>query len=93
MPNRIMHFLDRSAELARLDRLARRQVGGLVVLYGRRRIGKTRILLEWARRRNGLYTVAGAVPGVPGQAGGEAMRANGTWSAEAWIVSACSSAR
>ena len=44
--------------MARLDRLAQREAGGLVVLYGRRRIGKTRLLLEWCERQQGLYTVA-----------------------------------
>ena len=54
----IMKFVNRSAELARLDRLARSEEGGLAVVYGRRRIGKTRLLLEWVRRHGGLYTVA-----------------------------------
>jgi hypothetical protein len=54
----IMLFLDRTAEMERLDRLAYREGGGLAVVYGRRRIGKTRLLLEWSRRHGGLYTVA-----------------------------------
>jgi uncharacterized protein len=54
----IMRFLDRSEEMARLDRLAARKKGGLVVLYGRRRIGKTRLLLEWCAKHGGVYTVA-----------------------------------
>lgn len=54
----IMRFVNRTAELARLDRLARSEEGGLAVVYGRRRIGKTRLLLEWVRRHGGLYTVA-----------------------------------
>lgn len=54
----IMRFVDRSEEMARLDRLAESPQGGLAVVYGRRRIGKTRLLLEWAGRRGGLYTVA-----------------------------------
>jgi AAA+ ATPase superfamily predicted ATPase len=54
----IMKFLDRTAEMERLDRLAGREGGGLAVLYGRRRVGKTRLLLEWSRRHGGLYTVA-----------------------------------
>lgn len=54
----IMEFIDRENEMARLDRLARREAGGLVVLYGRRRIGKTRLLLEWCEHHDGLYTVA-----------------------------------
>lgn len=53
-----MLFLNRHEELARLEGLSSRKVGGLAVLVGRRRIGKTRILLEWAERTGGLYTVA-----------------------------------
>lgn len=54
----IMNFIDREAELARLDRLVRRRGAGLAVVYGRRRLGKTRLLLEWTRRHGGAYTVA-----------------------------------
>jgi uncharacterized protein len=54
----IMLFLNRTEEMERLDRLASREDGGLAVVYGRRRIGKTRLLLEWSRRHGGLYTVA-----------------------------------
>ncbi len=53
-----MRFVDRNAELARLHRLAESPEGGLAVLYGRRRIGKTRLLLEWSARHGGLYWVA-----------------------------------
>ena len=53
-----MKFLDRTDELARLEALRARSAGGLAVLVGRRRIGKTRLLLEWSRRGDGLYTVA-----------------------------------
>jgi len=42
-----MDWLDRTTEIARLDRLAARRDGGLVVLWGRRRVGKTR-LRTWA---------------------------------------------
>lgn len=52
----IMLFLDREAELGRLERVARD--GGLVVMYGRRRVGKTRLLLEWVGRHGGVYFVA-----------------------------------
>jgi len=55
---RIMKFIDRQDELARLDRLAAAEEGGLAVVYGRRRVGKTRLLLEWAKKHGGLYTVA-----------------------------------
>ncbi len=58
MLSRIMKFLNRTEELARLDRLARSSAGGLAVVYGRRRVGKTRLLLQWCERHEGLYTVA-----------------------------------
>jgi len=32
--------------------------GRLAVVYGRRRVGKKRLLLEWTGRHSGLYTVA-----------------------------------
>jgi uncharacterized protein len=50
-----MDFVDRLAELGRLGGLPS---PGLAVLWGRRRVGKTRLLLEWSRQRAGLYTVA-----------------------------------
>ncbi len=53
-----MNFLDRTAELGRLDRLNRSADGGLAVVWGRRRIGKTRLLLEWVERNGGVYWMA-----------------------------------
>jgi uncharacterized protein len=58
MLRRIMFFVDRLEEMERLDRLAASEDGGLAVVYGRRRIGKTRLLLQWSSRHQGLYTVA-----------------------------------
>lgn len=58
MPLCMMRFLNRTAELDRLDALIGRDDGRFAVVYGRRRIGKTRLLLEWSKRRDGLYTVA-----------------------------------
>ena len=58
MLSRIMRFVNRQSELARLDRVAASEEGGLVVVYGRRRVGKTRLLLEWEKKHQGLYTVA-----------------------------------
>jgi hypothetical protein len=52
-----MRFLNREHEMKRLDALVERG-GGLGVIYGRRRIGKTRLLVEWVRRHDGVYTVA-----------------------------------
>jgi len=53
-----MEFVGRKEEIERLDDLCRRRHGGLAVLTGRRRVGKTRLLVEWNRRHGGLYTVA-----------------------------------
>lgn len=53
-----MRFVNRKEELSRLDSLMRAREGGLAVLHGRRRLGKTRLLVEWARKHGGLYTVA-----------------------------------
>jgi AAA+ ATPase superfamily predicted ATPase len=53
--NAIM-FWNRKQELAALRELDRG--GGLAVVWGRRRIGKTRLLLEWSERARGVYTVA-----------------------------------
>lgn len=55
---RIMLFLNRHAEIDRLDRLMAVPDGGLAVVFGRRRIGKTRMLVEWATRHGGVYAVA-----------------------------------
>jgi hypothetical protein len=48
-------FVDRQDEIRRLQRL---QGPALAVLWGRRRVGKTRLLLEWNAKRGGLYAVA-----------------------------------
>jgi AAA+ ATPase superfamily predicted ATPase len=44
--------------MERLSRLATQRAAGLVALWGRRRVGKTRLLSEWCRHHDGLYTVA-----------------------------------
>jgi len=51
-----LEFVNRGPELQELDTAARR--GGLVVVYGRRRIGKTRLLRNWLDRHGGLYSQA-----------------------------------
>ena len=41
-------FIDRTAELALLQGLlTRRRAGELLLLYGRRRVGKTALLRRW----------------------------------------------
>ncbi|MBE7501706.1 MAG: ATP-binding protein [Verrucomicrobiales bacterium] len=54
-------FANRQQELRELDAAAAR--GGLTVLYGRRRVGKTRLILEWLNSRQGLYSQA--IEGAP----------------------------
>ena len=53
-------FLNRSAELASLERMNSRRTAQLVAVFGRRRIGKTSLLLEWLARHRirGVYWVA-----------------------------------
>lgn len=53
-----VQFLGRTLELQRLSRAHRRAQGALVVISGRRRVGKTRLLLEWVKNDGGVYTVA-----------------------------------
>lgn len=53
-----MDFLDRASEMQRLLSLSGRAGGGLGLVWGRRRVGKTRLLLEWVKRVGGVYTVA-----------------------------------
>lgn len=51
-------FLDRREELSRLRQLFRRQGRGFGVLYGRRRCGKSRLLLEALPGGRAVYYVA-----------------------------------
>jgi len=53
-----MKFVNRREEMKRLDDLVEVGRSGLVTLWGRRRIGKTRLLIEWSKKHKGLYTVA-----------------------------------
>ncbi|MDE0263326.1 MAG: hypothetical protein OXJ37_13055 [Bryobacterales bacterium] len=52
-----MELLGRDSEVRRLNKeLAR--TGSLSVIWGRRRVGKSRLLIEWCRHCDGLYAVA-----------------------------------
>ncbi|MFM7293042.1 MAG: AAA family ATPase, partial [Planctomycetia bacterium] len=53
-----VRFIDRHHEMRRLGRFADRGGPGLVVVWGRRRVGKSRLLAEWVSRCDGLYWVA-----------------------------------
>ena len=54
-----MEFLNRQDEFSRLDR-ALGNPGGFAAIWGRRRVGKSRLLIDWSGRRDGLYAVADA---------------------------------
>ncbi len=51
-----LEFVNREAELHELDAAAKR--GGLLVVYGRRRVGKTRLLQHWLQTCDGHYSQA-----------------------------------
>ena len=53
-----MQFLNRHQELARLRKLSHSKTASLGVVWGRRRIGKTRLLIEWAEESQGIYYMA-----------------------------------
>ncbi len=53
-----MKFVNRFKELGRLKKLFRSRTAGLAVIWGRRRLGKTRLLLEWTEKNKGIYFVA-----------------------------------
>lgn len=52
-----MKFVNRHKELKRLEKVAHSD-GALVVIWGRRRVGKSRLLLEWTQQHQGVYFVA-----------------------------------
>jgi AAA+ ATPase superfamily predicted ATPase len=51
-----LEFVNRNAELAELDAAALR--GGLLVVFGRRRVGKTRLLRRWLDEHGGMFSQA-----------------------------------
>ncbi len=51
-------FINRERELASLNRVYQEPAGGLVVLYGRRRLGKTSLLREFSRDKRCVYYMA-----------------------------------
>ena len=53
-----MNFIDRHQEMKRLMRADKSDGGGLVVVWGRRRLGKSRLLTEWCGQTDGVYWVA-----------------------------------
>ncbi len=54
-------FIDRASELADLESRWRSEVSELVIVYGRRRVGKTELLLRFAQGKRALYFLAAQV--------------------------------
>jgi len=48
-------FFERKSELAELDEIASEPTAQFLILYGRRRVGKTTLLLHWAERCGYFY--------------------------------------
>ncbi len=55
-------FVDGETELQQLERLLREPGFTLVFVYGRRRIGKTRLLSHFASGKTSVYYVAAEIP-------------------------------
>ena len=51
-------FKNRTKELALLNELYEKETAKLIVLYGRRRVGKTELLREFLKKHGGLYILA-----------------------------------
>ncbi len=51
-------FVDREVELEVLEKEYRKPFSSLIIVYGRRRIGKTRLLSEWVRDKRNVYYIA-----------------------------------
>lgn len=53
-------FIGRQSELALVDNIWESSKAALLILYGRRRVGKTRLLIHWLQQHNGqgLYWMA-----------------------------------
>ena len=55
-------FIDRESELALLRELYNNGKSKLIILYGRRRIGKTELLREFLKKHKGIYLLARQEP-------------------------------
>ena len=51
-------FVDREDELRTLEKQYEKKESSLVVLYGRRRVGKTSLCIEFMKGKNALYFLA-----------------------------------
>ena len=58
MVTRMEKFIDREQELDTLQSEYERRGSSLVILYGRRRAGKTTLITEFIRDKNALFFLA-----------------------------------
>jgi hypothetical protein len=54
----ISKFIDREEEISLVEEEWRKEGGRLIILYGRRRIGKTRLLTEFIKDKKGIFYIA-----------------------------------
>ena len=54
----ISKFIDRQQEMSLLEDEWNKPGGRLIILYGRRRIGKTRLLTEFISGKKGIFYIA-----------------------------------
>ncbi len=53
----MVRFIDRGDEIGLLEEEWKKKKAGFIVVYGRRRIGKTRLLMEFAADKKGIYFI------------------------------------
>ncbi len=54
----MVRFIDREYELQELEKIWERDTAALIIIYGRRRVGKSRLIQEFLRSKEGLYYIA-----------------------------------
>jgi len=59
-------FIDRKDELKSLEEMLDKKGSGIIVIYGRRRVGKTRLVLEAIKRRKNFYYLATETRNIDG---------------------------
>jgi AAA+ ATPase superfamily predicted ATPase len=53
-----MKFVNRASAVRQLQGLMAQPDGSLVVVWGRRRVGKSRLLVQWCQKHSGMYFMA-----------------------------------
>jgi AAA+ ATPase superfamily predicted ATPase len=54
----VSKFIDREAEMKTLEQEYKREGSSLVILYGRRRVGKTTLISEFIKNKNAMFFLA-----------------------------------